>query len=135
VTLDPIVLATGIGIVASPVAGRAVVHGFESVPRRWRRPTIWLLVLGAAAPAAMAELAPEGPVKAAVFVILLGALRESDRQLAPRRAMVFVASLGLLVAIVWFSYEIRTTRRIPQKQHAMAPRRGEISTAGVSGAS
>jgi hypothetical protein len=74
VTLDPIVLATGIGIVASPVAGRALVHGFESVPRRWRRPTIWLLSLGAAAAAAVAELAPEGPVKAAVFVILLGAL-------------------------------------------------------------
>jgi membrane-associated phospholipid phosphatase len=63
------------------------------------------------------------------------AVSESDRRLAPRRAMVFVASLGLLVAIVWFSYEIRTTQRIPQKQHAMAPLRGEILTAGVSAAS
>jgi membrane-associated phospholipid phosphatase len=72
--LDPIVLAAGIGVVASPVVGRALLQGLRSVPQRWQRTTLWLLTGSIAALAVLAELRWEGPVKQGVFVVLLGTL-------------------------------------------------------------
>ena len=43
---DPIVVAAGIGVVVSPLAGTAVLRGLEAAPRRWRRTITWLLVGG-----------------------------------------------------------------------------------------
>jgi membrane-associated phospholipid phosphatase len=71
--LDPIVVAAGIGVLVSPVAGSALLQGLQSVPRRWRRTTTWLLVGGAVFVAILGELLSEGPVKVGVFVFLLGA--------------------------------------------------------------
>jgi len=72
--LDPIVLAAGVGLVASPVAGRALLHGLERLPQRWLRTTTWLLVGGVVVAAVLGETWSEGPVKEGVFVFLLGAL-------------------------------------------------------------
>ena len=72
--LDPIVLAAGVGLVASPVAGRALLHGLERLPQRWLRTVTWLLVGGVVVATILGEAWPEGPVKEGVFVFLLGAL-------------------------------------------------------------
>lgn len=72
--LNPIVVAAGIGVIASPVAGRALLHGLQLLPQRWRRTTAWLLVGGAVVAAILGELSPAGPVKEGLFVFLLGAV-------------------------------------------------------------
>jgi hypothetical protein len=46
---DPIVVAAAIGLLASAIAGKALVYGLQSVPERWRRTIAWLIVGGAAA--------------------------------------------------------------------------------------
>ncbi len=43
---DPIVVAAGIGVFVSPLAGSAVLRGLEAAPQRWRRTITWLLVGG-----------------------------------------------------------------------------------------
>ncbi len=72
--IDPIVLAAGVGLLASPIAGRALLHGQQLLPQRWRRTAAWLLVGSAVVATILAELWLEGPVQDGVFVFLLGAL-------------------------------------------------------------
>ena len=72
--LDPIVVAVGVGLLVSPVAGRALLHGHERLPERWRRTTMWLLIGALVVAAILAELWSDGRVKEALFVFPLGAL-------------------------------------------------------------
>src|ERR1043165_6557985 len=71
---DPIVTAAAIGVVVAPVAGRALLRGFESMPERWHRGTAWLLVGGVVAIAAATALSSDGAMKEGAFILLLGAL-------------------------------------------------------------
>jgi hypothetical protein len=72
IVLDPIVTAAGVGLIVSPLAGRAFLHGQERLPERWRRTATWLLVGAAVAATAVGELSPDGRLKEAAFVVLLG---------------------------------------------------------------
>jgi membrane-associated phospholipid phosphatase len=72
--LDPIITAAGVGLIASPVAGRALLHGLERLPQRRLRTATWLLVGGVVVATILGEAWSEGPVKEGVFVFLLGAL-------------------------------------------------------------
>ncbi len=58
----------------SPLVGRALLHGLEVIPQRWRRTAIWILVGVAVVSALTAELWPEGRVKEGRFLFLLGVL-------------------------------------------------------------
>ena len=71
--LDPLVVAVGIGLLGSLVAGPAVACGLQLLPQRWRRTTEWLLIAGAVVVAVLADLAAEGPV-GGVFVYVIAAL-------------------------------------------------------------
>lgn len=67
---DPLLAAVGIGVVGPAVAGPAVAYGLDSLPRRWRRTAVWLLIAGAAALAVLSDLLWEGPVDGAVVYVL-----------------------------------------------------------------
>ena len=72
--LDPIVAAAAVGLVVSPVAGNAVLRGFEGVPERRRRAVAWLSVAGAACATAVAVQLGSGRVAEYLFIVLLGAV-------------------------------------------------------------
>jgi membrane-associated phospholipid phosphatase len=74
IVLDPIVTAAGVGLVLSPVAGKALLHGQKRLPQRWRRAVTWLLIAVAVATTIAAELWLYGRVKEGVFTLLLGAV-------------------------------------------------------------
>jgi hypothetical protein len=87
IVLDPIVLAAAIGVVASPVAGWALVRGFDVVPQRSRRAVEWLMVGAVVAVATLCELSSDGPAKEFGFIRLLGALPGIIAFVAWRTAM------------------------------------------------
>jgi len=95
--LDPIVVAAGIGVFVSPVAGSAVLRGLESAPQRWRRAITWLLVGGVVSMAIFGALLSEGRVKEGIFVFLLGALPGIFAFLALRS--VFASAVVSLVPL------------------------------------
>ena len=65
---DPFLTAVGIGVLGSLIAGPAVAYSLELLPREWRRPTEWLLIVGAVGVAILAGLLSQGPV-AGVYVL------------------------------------------------------------------
>jgi len=71
--LDPLVVAVGIGLLGSVMAGPAVAYGLQLLPQRWRRTTEWLLIAAAVVVAVLADLLLESPV-GGVFVYVLAAL-------------------------------------------------------------
>lgn len=71
--LDPLVVAVGIGLLGSVVAGPAVAHGLQLLPQRRRRTTEWLLIAGAVVVAALADFLLKSAV-GGVFVYVLAAL-------------------------------------------------------------
>lgn len=95
--LDPIVVAAGIGVFVSPVAGSALFRGLESAPQRWRRPITWLLVGGVVSMAIFGALLSEGRVKEGIFVFLLGALPGTFAFVALRT--VFASAVVSLVPL------------------------------------
>lgn len=70
--IDPLP-ALGIVFVGSILAGPLVVYGLERLPLWWQKPAAWLLILGAAGAAVVADLLSDGPV-GGVFVYVLGVL-------------------------------------------------------------
>src|SRR3990172_4400142 len=70
---DPLVVAVGIGLFGSVVAGPAVAYGLQLLPQRWRRTTEWLLIVGAVVVAVLVDLLLRSPV-GGVFVYVLAAL-------------------------------------------------------------
>jgi membrane-associated phospholipid phosphatase len=74
VPLDPFAVAVGTGLLASVVAGRAVVCGLDVVPQRWRKAAEWSLVGGAAVAAIVGDLVSKGLWGDRVFAFLLATL-------------------------------------------------------------
>ena len=70
---DALVVAVGIGLVGSVVAGPAVAYGLQLLPQRWRRTAEWLLIAGAVVVAVLADLLPRS-WGGGVFVYVLAAL-------------------------------------------------------------
>ena len=69
-TPDPLYAAAAIGLLGSVVAGPAAVYGLELLPHAWRRTTEWLVIVGAAVLAILADLSSEGPVGGGVVYLL-----------------------------------------------------------------
>lgn len=71
---DPLIAAVGIGFLGSVVGGPAAAYGLEVLPQRWRRTTEWMLILGAAVLALLADVLSESRVGGVFFVYVLAAL-------------------------------------------------------------
>jgi membrane-associated phospholipid phosphatase len=71
--IDPLVVAVGIGLLGSLVAGPAVAHALQVLPQRRRRTAEWLLIVGAAVVAVVIDLLP-GARLGVVSVYVLAAL-------------------------------------------------------------
>jgi membrane-associated phospholipid phosphatase len=97
--LDPIVLGAGGGLLASLVAGSALVRTIESLPRQWRRSAQWLIVAGAAGVAIVADAISSGPGAQGMVVFLLAALPGIVAYLAAR---TILASALVSLAPVYF---------------------------------
>jgi membrane-associated phospholipid phosphatase len=95
---DPLVLAVGIGLFGSVVAGPAVAYGLQLLPQRWRRTTEWLLIVGAVVVTVLADLLLRSPV-GGVFVYVLAALPGLVAFLAFR---TFLASTLVSLAPLYF---------------------------------
>ena len=104
---DPLVAAVGIGLVGSAVAGPAVAYGLKALPQEWRRPTEWLLIIGAVVAAVVADLLADGPV-GGVFVYVLAALPGLIAFLAWR---TLVASTLVSLAPMYFVIALLTRGR------------------------
>jgi membrane-associated phospholipid phosphatase len=98
--LDDPLVAVGIGLVGSVLAGPAVAYGLGLLPKHWYRPAVWALIIGAAAVAILADLVADGPVSG-VFVYLLAVLPGVLAFLAFRMlvasALVSLAPLYLVI--------------------------------------
>lgn len=70
---DSLYAAVAIGVLGSVLAGPAAVYGLELLPHAWRRTTEWLVIVGAAVLAILADLLSEGPVGGG-FVYVLAVL-------------------------------------------------------------
>lgn len=108
--LDQTVVTIGIGLLASVVAGKALVHGVELLPRRWRRTTEWLLVIGAAVAAIVGDFLSDGPGAQGVFVFLIAALPGTVAYLAWRT--VFASALVSLLPVYFAIAEINRGRTL-----------------------
>jgi membrane-associated phospholipid phosphatase len=74
IVTDPIVIAVALGLLASVVAGKALVYGVQLLPQRWHRTAEWLFVGGAATAAIAGHLWSQGPAARVLFVFLIAAL-------------------------------------------------------------
>jgi len=72
--VDPIVLAAAVGLVASPIGGRAIVVGLDRVDPSRRRLVEWALVGGVSALALVNECLPASAARTGIYILLLGAL-------------------------------------------------------------
>lgn len=108
--LDPTVITIGIGLLASVVAGKGLVHGVESLPQRWRRTTEWLLVVGAVVAAIVGDFLSDGPGAQGVFVFLIAALPGTVAYLAWRT--VFASALVSLLPVYFAIAEINRGRTL-----------------------
>jgi membrane-associated phospholipid phosphatase len=66
---DPLI-AVAIGLVGSLLAGPAVAYGLDRIPRPWQRTATWVLIIGGASVAILADLLYEGPVGGLVIYVL-----------------------------------------------------------------
>lgn len=73
-TIDPLAVAVGIGLLGPVVAGPLIAYGLDQVPRRWRRTVEWLTIVAAVGVAIAADLLQDGPGVGGVFVYVLAAL-------------------------------------------------------------
>jgi len=105
---DPLVVAVGIGLVGSVVAGPAVAYGLRLLPQHWRRTTEWLLIAGAAAVAVVADLVTEGPGGGGTFVYVIAALPGLVAFLAWR---TLLASTFVALAPLYFVIAVLTRDR------------------------
>lgn len=105
---DPLVVAVGIGLLGSVVAGPAVAYALELLPRQWRRTTEWLLIAGAGAVAVLADLLTEGPGGGGPFVYVLAALPGLVAYLAWR---TLLASTFVSLAPLYFVIAVLTSGR------------------------
>ena len=105
--LDPLLVAIGIGLLGSVVAGPAVAYGLQLLPQRWRRTTEWLLIGGAVVIAVLADLASEGPL-GGVFVYVLAVLPGFVAFLAWR---TLLASTFVSLAPLYFVIAVLTQGR------------------------
>jgi membrane-associated phospholipid phosphatase len=71
--IDGVLVAVGVGFAGAMVGGPALAHGVGALPLRWRRTAEWLLIVGAAVAALLADLLSSGPA-GGVFVYVLAAL-------------------------------------------------------------
>jgi len=62
------------GLLASVVAGKALVYGVQWLPQRWHRTAEWLFVGAGAAAAIVADLSSQGPAARGLSVFLIAAL-------------------------------------------------------------
>ena len=73
-TIDPLAVAVGIGLLGPVGAGPLIADGLDQVPRRWRRTVEWLTIVAAVGVAIAADLLQDGPGVGGVFVYVLAAL-------------------------------------------------------------
>lgn len=71
--IDGFLVAVGVGFAGAMVGGPALAYGVRALPLRWRRTAEWLLIVGAAVAALLADRLLSGPA-GGVFVYVLAAL-------------------------------------------------------------
>jgi membrane-associated phospholipid phosphatase len=71
--VDPLVIAVGVGLIGSALAGPAVAYGLRLLPQQWRRAAQWLLIGAAVLVAVLADLLLKSSI-GGVFVYVLAVL-------------------------------------------------------------
>lgn len=108
--VDPIVVAAGTGLLASVAVGKGLAYGLESVPQRWRRTSVWLLVAGAGLVAIVADLWSNRPGPDGFFVFVVAALPGIVAYLAFRT--VLASALVSLLPLYYGIGEFTTGRTL-----------------------
>jgi membrane-associated phospholipid phosphatase len=73
-TIDPLAVAVGIGLVGPVVAGPLVAHALGLVPASRRRAVEWLIILGAVGVAILGDLLQDGPGVGGALIFVVAAL-------------------------------------------------------------
>jgi membrane-associated phospholipid phosphatase len=97
--IDPFIAGVGIGLVASPVAGRAIELAIERLPAGRRRAAEWTVVVGALGIALVAQFA-RGPAARILTAFLVAALPGTLTYLASK---TLLASTLVTLAPLYFA--------------------------------
>lgn len=108
--LDPTILTIGIGLLVSVVAGKALVHGVETLPQRQQKRTLWAIMVGAAVAAIVGAVVSDSPGARIAFAFLVAALPGTVAYLAWRT--VFASALVSLLPAYFAIAEINHNRTL-----------------------